>query len=140
MKLRVFVSGCYDLLHPGHIAFFKQASQYGDLYVGIGSDSTVTQLKRSPILSQDERLYLIKAIRYVKDAWISSGSGMLDFEEDIRVFRPDIFVVNTDGNRPEKAELCKELGIEYKVLERIPDKDLPVESTTGIIERVKKLL
>ena len=38
---KVFVSGCYDMLHSGHIAFFKAAAEYGDLYVGIGSDATV---------------------------------------------------------------------------------------------------
>ena len=37
---KVFVSGCYDMLHSGHVAFFKEASQYGDLYVGLGSDAT----------------------------------------------------------------------------------------------------
>lgn len=36
MAKKVFVSGCYDLLHSGHVEFFQQASQYGDLYVGIG--------------------------------------------------------------------------------------------------------
>ncbi|MCF2553310.1 adenylyltransferase/cytidyltransferase family protein, partial [Bacteroides caecigallinarum] len=37
---KVFVSGCYDLLHSGHVEFFQQASRFGDLYVGIGSDAT----------------------------------------------------------------------------------------------------
>ena len=41
MAKKVFVSGCYDLLHSGHVEFFLQASQYGDLYVGIGSDAPV---------------------------------------------------------------------------------------------------
>ena len=40
MAKKVFVSGCYDLLHSGHVEFFRQAAQYGDLYVGIGSDNT----------------------------------------------------------------------------------------------------
>ena len=39
-KKSFFVSGCYDLLHSGHVEFFQQASRYGDLYVGIGSDAT----------------------------------------------------------------------------------------------------
>ncbi|MDY6385661.1 MAG: adenylyltransferase/cytidyltransferase family protein [Candidatus Cryptobacteroides sp.] len=39
MPKKVFVSGCYDLLHSGHVEFFKEASQYGDLYVGLGSDA-----------------------------------------------------------------------------------------------------
>lgn len=42
---KVFVSGCYDLLHSGHVEFFRQASQYGELYVGIGSDSTILEYK-----------------------------------------------------------------------------------------------
>ena len=44
MKKKVFVSGCYDLLHSGHVEFFQQASQYGDLYLGIGSDATYLAL------------------------------------------------------------------------------------------------
>ena len=80
---RVFVSGCYDMLHSGHVAFFKEASQYGDLYVGIGSDATVMELKnRKPVYSERERLYMVKAIRYVTDAYINTGSGKIDFEVD----------------------------------------------------------
>ena len=46
---RVLVSGCYDLLHSGHVAFFKEASAHGDLYVSVGSDANVTQLKKVPL-------------------------------------------------------------------------------------------
>ena len=42
---KVFVSGCYDMLHSGHVAFFEEAARYGDLYVGIGSDKTIFELK-----------------------------------------------------------------------------------------------
>jgi hypothetical protein len=44
--------------------------------------------------------------------------------------KPDIFVVNEDGNTFEKEKLCRELGIEYRVLKRIPYANLPVRSTT----------
>ena len=47
---KVFVSGCYDLLHSGHVEFFRQASQYGELYVGIGSDSTILEYKHHKTL------------------------------------------------------------------------------------------
>ena len=73
---RVFVSGCYDMLHSGHVAFFKAAAQYGDLYVGIGSDATIEQLKnRKTVYSERERLYMVKAIRYVTDAFINFNPG-----------------------------------------------------------------
>lgn len=47
MKKKVFVSGCYDLLHSGHVEFFQQASQYGDLYVGIGVIDFLPTLDKS---------------------------------------------------------------------------------------------
>jgi cytidyltransferase-like protein len=133
MNKKIFVSGCYDLLHSGHVAFFKEASLYGDLYVGIGSDATIRDLKgRETINSEQERLYMVKAVRYVKDAWINTGSGIMDFEEDLIRFHPDIFVVNEDGHSPYKELICKKLGIEYRILSRIPDKGLPSRSTTDI--------
>ncbi|MDR3061799.1 MAG: adenylyltransferase/cytidyltransferase family protein [Dysgonamonadaceae bacterium] len=133
MSKKVFVSGCYDLLHSGHVAFFKEASSYGELYVGIGSDSTVLDLKgRSTVNSEQERLYMVRSIRYVTGAWINSGSGIMDFEQDLRRFLPDIFVVNEDGHSPAKEAICKELCIEYKILKRIPDGELPSRSTTSL--------
>ncbi|MGL1890211.1 MAG: adenylyltransferase/cytidyltransferase family protein [Spirochaetaceae bacterium] len=133
MNKKVFVSGCYDMLHSGHVAFFKEASKFGDLYVGIGSDHTIEELKgRKTINCEQERLYMIKSIKYVHDAFVNCGSGMMDFKEDILELEPDYFVVNEDGFSPTKESLCKELNIELKVLERIPDAGLPVRSTTSI--------
>ncbi len=138
---KIFVSGCYDLLHSGHVAFFKEASQFGDLYVGIGSDATIRDLKgRETINSEQERLYMVKSIRYVKDAWVNKGSGLMDFEEDLIRFRPDVFVVNEDGHAPTKEAICKTLGIEYKILKRIPDSGLPARSTTAIRTNVNSRL
>ena len=83
MAKKVFVSGCYDMLHSGHVAFFSEAASYGDLYVGLGSDKTIFALKgRKTINNNAERLYMVKAIRYVKDAWINSGNGIMDFEKE----------------------------------------------------------
>lgn len=133
MRKKVFVSGCYDMLHSGHVAFFKEASQYGDLYVGIGSDSTIEELKhRKTVYSEKERLYMVKAIRYVTDAFINRGSGMLDFVDTMDAVRPDVFVVNSDGGSDEKRRLCEERGIEYVELSRVPDAGLEARSTTSL--------
>lgn len=133
MKKKVFVSGCFDMLHSGHIAFFKEAAEYGDLYVGIGSDQTISELKgRQTINSERERIYMINAIKYVKKAFVNSGSGILDFKDDLIKLNPDVFVVNEDGYSPMKEELCKELNIELKKLKRIPDAGLPERSTTAL--------
>jgi cytidyltransferase-like protein len=130
---KVFVSGCFDLLHSGHIAFLETAASYGDLYVCIGSDKTVFDLKgRYPIITQQERKYMIQALRCVHTCKINKGSGILDFEQELNEIKPDIFVVNEDGNTPSKAKLCETHGIEYIVLDRIPSEGLPVRSTTTL--------
>lgn len=135
---KVFVSGCYDMLHSGHVAFFEEAATYGNLYVGIGSDKTIQELKaRKTINNEQERLYMVKALKSVKDAWINKGGGILDFIAEIKQLKPDIFFVNNDGHSSVKEQLCKELEIEYVVSKRIPHGDLPVRSTTALREECK---
>jgi len=132
-KKKVLVSGCFDLLHSGHIAFFMEASKYGDLYVALGSDKTVFDLKgRLPINSEEERLFMVKAVSSVTDAFVSSESGMLDFLEEFKKLSPDVMVVNADGHTLEKQQLCEENGVEYIVLQREPYADLPPHSSTEL--------
>lgn len=136
-RKRVFVSGCYDMLHSGHVAFFKEASAYGALYVGIGSDRTIEELKhRKTVCSERERLYMVKAIRYVADAFINKGSGMMDFVDTVDMVRPDIFVVNSDGGSDVKRAFCAERGIEYVELQRVPETGLKARSTTSLRSEV----
>ncbi len=133
MPKKVMISGCFDLLHSGHIAFFKEASSYGDLYVALGSDKTLFQLKgRVPVNSEQERLFMVKSISHVKDAFISRGSGMLDFVEEFKQLQPDILIVNEDGHTPDKQKLCETYGVEYIVLSRQPHRGLEPRSTTAL--------
>lgn len=132
-KKKVIVSGCFDLLHSGHIAFLRSAAQLGDLYVCLGSDHTVFELKHKyPVNPELERRFMLSSVKYVYEVCISSGSGYLDFLPELERIQPDIFVVNHDGHSPEKQALCKERGIEYVVLDRIPEAGLPARSTTAI--------
>ena len=134
---KVFVSGCYDLLHSGHVEFFRQASQYGDLYVGIGSDDTILHYKgHRTLYDENERLFMVKAIRYVKDAFINAGSGIMDFIPTVDALKPDILVVNEDGDREEKRRFCKERGIEYIVLKRVPSEGLDAHSSTSLKDQI----
>jgi cytidyltransferase-like protein len=132
-RKKVFVSGCFDILHSGHIAFLQEASQFGNLYVGLGSDKTVSELKgRMTVNSEEERLYMLKALSCVHQVKINRGSGILDFLDDMKDLQPDVFVVNEDGHTHEKEGICQDLGIEYKVLRRVPHANLPVRSTTSM--------
>ncbi len=133
MEKKVFVSGCYDMLHSGHVAFFEEAAQHGNLYVGIGSDKTIEQLKGRPTINTEkERLYMVQSIKHVKHAWINSGSGLIDFSKEIQELKPDIFFVNEDGFTPDKVKICREIGTELVISKRIPHSGLPARSTTDL--------
>ena len=133
MNKKVFVSGCYDLLHSGHVEFFKQASQFGDLYVGIGSDATYLEYKhRKPMFPQEERLFMVQNIKAVKEAYINEGSGVIDFIPTLDIVKPDIFVVNAEGGSDTKRQLCEERGIQYIELQRTPAEGLQARSSSSL--------
>lgn len=133
MRKKVFVSGCFDLLHSGHIEFLNEAARFGDLYVAIGSDRTMYDLKGyPPVNSEAERLFMVKSVGCVRDAFVSNGLGILDFKDEMVRVRPDIFVVNEDGNMPEKRALCESLGVEYCILRRDPHPGLAPRSSSAM--------
>ncbi|MCP4168000.1 MAG: adenylyltransferase/cytidyltransferase family protein [Chloroflexi bacterium] len=103
------MSGCFDMLHAGHVEFFQRAAALGDqLYVALGSDQTVYDLKGRPLTAkgcQGERCFMVQNVGCVHQALISSGCGYLDIEPELRIIQPDIFVVNEDGNTPDKRNL-----------------------------------
>ena len=137
MSKKVFVSGCYDLLHSGHVEFFRQAAEYGDLYVGIGSDETILHYKgHRTMYNEQDRLFMVKSIRYVKDAYINAGSGIMDFIPTVDALKPDILLVNEDGDKEEKRQFCKERGMEYIVLQRTPHEGLEAHSSTALKDQL----
>jgi cytidyltransferase-like protein len=131
-RKKIVATGCYDWLHSGHVRFTQEASAYGDLYVCLGSDANVRLLKGQghPLLAQAERRYMLGSIKFVKQALIATGSGWLDADPEIRRLKPDIYVVNEDGDQGGKREYCQALGIEYLVLQRAPAPGLPERSST----------
>jgi cytidyltransferase-like protein len=133
-RKKVAVTGCYDWFHSGHVRFFEEVSAYGDLYVFLGNDECIRELKggEHPLLPQDERRYVVGSIKFVTQAAISSGSGWLDFDREVRALKPDILAVNEDGDKGGKRDYCRELGIEYLVLKRTPAPGLPSRSSTDL--------
>ena len=130
----MLVTGCYDWLHTGHVRFFEEVAEFGELYVVVGHDANITLLKGPghPLFRQEERRYMVGAIRYVHEAHIATGDGWLDAEPEIRQIQPDIYVVNEDGDRPEKRDYCRAHGIDYRVLVRVPKDGLPRRESTAL--------
>jgi cytidyltransferase-like protein len=133
-RKRVLVTGCFDWVHSGHVRFFEEVSAYGDLYVVLGHDANIRLLKGPghPLFPQEERRYVVGAIRHVTQALIATGDGWVDADPEIRRLKPDIYAVNEDGDRGGKREYCAKLGIEYLVLKRIPAPGLPPRTSTDL--------
>lgn len=130
---KVLVSGCFDILHSGHVEFIQRAAEYGELHVSVGSDATIMELKgRPPVIPENERAFLVGAMKGVSSAFVASGRLPVDFAPDLERLKPDIFVVNYDGISEVKRTLCEKAGIEIIVLDRIPAKGLAALSTTSI--------
>jgi cytidyltransferase-like protein len=133
-RKKVIVTGCYDWFHSGHVRFFEEVSELGDLYVSVGSDENIKLLKGKghPMFSQNQRRFVVQSIKYVKQAFIATGSGWLDAEQEIYKIKPEIYAVNEDGDRPEKREFCQKNGIDYVILKRLPKPGLPRRQSTTL--------
>jgi len=135
---RVFVSGCYDILHAGHVQFFKDAKRLGDhLTVCFASDEVLKLYKgRRPSLPESNKKVLIGALACV-DAVVKSSElhPVFDFVGHWKKEKPDILAVTSDDkHQAEKKALCRKFGVEFVVL----PKRNPVArvSTTEVLQRL----
>jgi cytidyltransferase-like protein len=133
-RKKIIVTGCFDWLHSGHVRFFEEVAEKGDLYVGVGNDANLRLLKGEghPLFSQDERRYMVQSVRYVKEALITSGRGWMDAKPEIKRVGFDAYAVNEDGDKPEKRAFCTKNGLEYIVLKRTPAPGLPRRQSTDL--------
>ena len=131
-RKKVVVTGCYDYFHSGHVRFFEEASELGDLYVIVGSNANIRLLKgdHHPLFPALQRQYIVSMVRHVRQALISTGSGWMDAEPEFDRINPDIYVVNEDGDKQEKKDWCAKHGVEYRVLTRLPRPGLPRRQST----------
>ncbi|WP_280492926.1 D-glycero-beta-D-manno-heptose 1-phosphate adenylyltransferase [Nocardia asiatica] len=118
----VATGGCFDLLHPGHVALLRQARAMGDaLVVCLNSDASVRRLKgpRRPIVTAEDRARLLTALASV-DAVVefdeSTPSALLDR------LRPDVWVKGGDysGAHLPEAEVVRGYGGEIALVPMVP--------------------
>lgn len=128
----VYCDGTFDLLHPGHVSFLKKAKELGDyLVVGIHDDSTIPG-RMKPIMTLQERVLNVLALKYVDDVII--GAPNIITNELINQVKPSIVVEGsnpTKTNHEESYRIPAELGI-YKKIES----DYPDFSTKTVINRI----
>lgn len=133
-RKKVVVTGCYDLFHSGRVRFFEEVAGLGDLFVVVGHDENIRLLKGAghPMFTAEARRYMAGSICHVTRALIASGVGWMDAEAEIAEIKPDLYVVNEDGDRPEKREFCRKHGIQYVVLKRLPKEGLACRTSTDL--------
>jgi cytidyltransferase-like protein len=131
---KVIASGSFDWLHTGHVRFFEETAELGDLYVVVGHDQNLRLLKGDghPMFPENERLYMVQSIRFVKQALISTGHGWMDAEPEIEKIKPDIYAVNEDGDVLEKREFCQQHKLQYVILRRKPKPGLLARQSTDL--------
>ncbi len=130
---RVYVDMVADLFHYGHANFLKQARKFGDhLIVGIHSDETVEEYKRTPIMTMKERVSAVASCRYV-DEVIPDAPLVVD-QVWIDAHLIDL-VVHGDDFSEEMEQLCYRTPIELGIFRLVPYTSNI--STTEIIERIK---
>jgi len=122
------VSGGFDPLHPGHVAYFREAAGLGlPLLCNVSSDEWVSR-KHPPLLTQAERVELVDAIRYVDYTHAETTTT----EEVLALLRPRYFAKGADweGRLPEEeVRACAEHGIEVVYLDTV------VDSSTDVLRR-----
>jgi rfaE bifunctional protein nucleotidyltransferase chain/domain len=132
----VFTNGCFDLLHPGHVAYLEAARALGDaLVVGLNSDASIKRLKgpSRPVVPEGDRAIVLSALEPV--------DAVVVFNEDtparlMRELRPAVYVKGGDyriEDLPE-AKVAEEIGAEVKILPFEPG-----YSTTALIERIRSI-
>ena len=140
---KVFVSGCFDLIHSGHVEFFNEAAKFGQLYVRLGTDANILALKGHHTMYNDaERLFMVQNLKSVHDVAMSIGTGRYDYIEDMKVVRPDIYICGDDagGGLEKRRAICAELGVECVVLPRKPQDGLVQRSSTAMKARLRDIV
>ena len=138
--IRVFVSGCYDILHAGHVQFFREARALGDhLTVCFASNEVLWHHKqRRSSLPDEHKRALIGAMEMVDEVVVGEGMDEgIDFKEHFLRLRPDILAVTEDDKyAPLKRALCAEVGAKYVVMAKTPPQFPPI-STTQIVKFIR---
>lgn len=138
--IRVFVSGCYDIIHAGHVQFFEEARALGDHLTVCFASAEVLWLHkhRRSSIPDDHKRVLLAALRMVDDVVIGEGMDEgVDFREHFLRLRPDILAVTADDSYGDlKRDLCAQIGARYVMLPKTPPRFLPV-STSEIVKGIR---
>ncbi len=137
---KVFVSGAFNVLHAGHIQFFREAKALGDyLIVSFPPADLLWKLyDKKSVLDDADKLELLRSISYIDEVVLSTDEDEeLSFRSAFIEAKPDVLAVTTDDLYTEaKRALCAECGAELVVLPKTPPVG-KVTTSTAVVDRMK---
>jgi D-glycero-beta-D-manno-heptose 1-phosphate adenylyltransferase len=131
-----FTNGCFDILHPGHIASLSDAAREADiLVVGINADVSARRLKGAgrPVMNENARALLLASLAMVDAVVIFEEDTPLDL---IQIVQPDVLVKGGDYTIEQIVGAKEVMAAGGRV---VINPILPGFSTTGIIGKIQKL-
>ncbi len=134
IKNSVFVSGCFDILHIGHIRFLQEASKYGDsLVILLEGDEFVQQTKkRDSFHTQNERAEILSSLKFVHSVVLLPRlESEIDYQRMFNDLAPHIVVVSSHDPyvRVKREQVAKAGGIVEEISTLVENK-----STSKILE------
>ena len=136
--VRVMATGVFDLLHPGHIHYLAEAKKLGEeLVVVVARDSTAERLKHRPVVPEDQRLEMVRALKPVDRALLGNEGDIYDILTEVR---PDVIALGFDQAHDEEKVLaeCRARGLARTRIVRLPKFVGDLDGTRKIIARVSE--
>jgi FAD synthetase len=134
----VVATGVFELLHPGHIKYLEESKKLGKkLVVVVASDETAAARKRRPVISERQRLHMVKALKPVDDALIGEHGDMY---ETMLKLKPDILTIGPDQDFEPKEieEELRKRGLKTKVVKIRHYWDAGLHSSRIIVDLIKR--
>jgi len=123
--LKVLIAGNFDVVHPGHIYFLKEASKLGKVTVIIARDETIKKFKgRAPIFNENERKLILESLKMVEKVILGDQK---DFFAPVLEENPDIIFLGPDQYSSWIEQRISKSGLTTKIMRL--DKRLPYSSS-----------
>ncbi len=136
--VRVMATGVFDILHPGHLHFLREAKEMGDeLVVVVARDSVAEKMKRKPFIPENIRLTMVSSLKPVDLAILGVEGNIYDI---LNLVRPDILALGYDQEFDEAQilEEAKKRGINLKIVRISKYSDSEFNGTRKIIKMLKE--
>ncbi len=137
----VYIAISADILHHGHINLIKNAAEYGNLIVGVLTDEAIATYKRFPVISYDERKFIIENIVGVSEV---VPQNTLDYTDNLKKYRPDYVFHGDDWKEGVQSKIRQNVletinGWGGKLIEIPFTRDVSIDKISEVIKKTDSI-